>query len=301
MEYLIKKKPQLGRFYLLPKIHKRTFNVPGRPVISNNGIATENISAFLEFYFKPIVQTIPHILEDRRDFLCRLNDLPEIPENAILDTCDVVTFDIVTCHIPHEESIEIMKKFLNEKDNKPVSTESLCDLAKLTLKENYFELGDEVYRQMLGTAIGTKFAPTYADIFMAGLERKIFESGEFNPFVWLCFLDDIFCLWTEGEENLNNCFKYLNEFHPTIKFTMEKSYEKINFLDVVVYKENKHLSTDLYTKDTDTHQYLHATSCHRSCIKRAIPYGQAIRIKRICSDENNLNRRLLELESRIFK
>ena len=29
MEYLTKKKPQLGRFYLLPKIHKRTFNAPG--------------------------------------------------------------------------------------------------------------------------------------------------------------------------------------------------------------------------------------------------------------------------------
>ena len=298
MEYLIKKKPQLGRFYLLPKIHKRTFNVPGRPVISNNGTATENISAFLDFYLKPIVQTIPHILEDTSDFLCRLNDLPEIPENAIL-----VTFDTVGLYpnIPHEEGIEIMKTFLNERDNKPVRTESLCDLAKLILKENYFELRDEVFRQILGTAIGTKFAPTCANIFMAGLERKIFESGEFNPFVWLRFLDDIFCLWTEGEENLNNFFKYLNEFHPTIKFTMEKSYEKINFLDAVVYKENKHLSTDLYTKDTDTHQYLHAKSCHRSCIKRAIPYGQAIRIKRICSDENNLNRRLLELESWLSK
>ena len=182
MEYLIKKKPQLGRFYLLLKIHKRTFNVPGRPVISNNGIATENISAFLDFYLKPIVQTIPHILEGTRDFICRLNHLPEIPENAIL-----VTFDVVGLYpnIPHEESIEIMKTFLNERDNKPVSTESLCDLAKLILKENYFELVDEVYRQILGTAIGTKFAPTYANIFMAGLERKKFESGEFNPFVWL--------------------------------------------------------------------------------------------------------------------
>ena len=39
-DYLITKKPQLVRFYLLPKIHKRTSNVPGRPVISNNGTAT---------------------------------------------------------------------------------------------------------------------------------------------------------------------------------------------------------------------------------------------------------------------
>ena len=66
MEYLIKKKTQYGRFYLLPKIHKRTFNVPGRPVISNNSTVTENISAFLDFYLKPVAETILHILEDTR-------------------------------------------------------------------------------------------------------------------------------------------------------------------------------------------------------------------------------------------
>ena len=108
-----------------------------------------------------MVQTIPHILEDTRDFLCRLNDLPEIPENAIL-----VTFDVVGLYpnIPHEEGIEIIKTFLNERDNKPVKTESLRDLAKLILKENYFELGDEAYRQILGTAIGTNFALTYLKV-----------------------------------------------------------------------------------------------------------------------------------------
>ena len=73
---------------------------------------------------------------------------------------------------------------------------------------------------------------------------------------------------------------------------MEKSFNKINFLDVTVSKNNNKLSTDLYTKETVKHQYLHAKSCHCSCIKRAIPYGQAVRIKRICSDENVLNERL---------
>ena len=51
-DHRLMKNPQLGRFYLLPKIHKRTSNVPGRPVISNNGIASENISAFLDFHLK---------------------------------------------------------------------------------------------------------------------------------------------------------------------------------------------------------------------------------------------------------
>ena len=40
--------PKVARFYLLPKIHKRLHNVPGRLVISNCGFYTENISLFLD-------------------------------------------------------------------------------------------------------------------------------------------------------------------------------------------------------------------------------------------------------------
>ena len=69
MNYLIKKKPQPEQFYLLQKIHKRTFNVPSRPVLSNIGTATQNISAFLDFYLKPVDQTILYILKDAGDFL----------------------------------------------------------------------------------------------------------------------------------------------------------------------------------------------------------------------------------------
>ena len=103
-DYLMKK-PQLGRFYLLPKIHKRTPNVPGRPVISNNGRATENISTFLDFHLKNIVSTIPHTLEDTRDFLQRLNQISDIPENTLL-----VSFDVVGLYppIPHHQGVKIM-------------------------------------------------------------------------------------------------------------------------------------------------------------------------------------------------
>ena len=38
----------------------------------------------------------------------------------------------------------------------------------------------------------------------------------------------IFNFLTDGEEKLKESFKYLNEFHPNIKFTMEKSLNKIS-------------------------------------------------------------------------
>ena len=57
------------------------------------------------------------------------------------------------------------------------------------------------------------------------------------------------------------------------------------------------LVTSLFTKSTDSHQYLHATSYHRSIYKKSIPYGQAIRMKQICLNEVDLQRKLLDLES----
>ena len=297
-EYLLVKHPQLGIFYLLPKIHKRITNVPGRPVISNNGTATERISEYLDYHLKRIIPEVPHILEDTRDLLNRIKDLSDIPDDAIL-----VSFDVVGLypHIPHDDGLKFLKKFLDGRRDKSVSTESLIELAKLILKENYFELGDQIYQQILGTAIGTIFAPTYANLFMAGLESEIFDIYELQPLLWLRFLDDIFCIWTHGKEKLMEFFEFINQYHPTIKFTMEQSTDSISFLDVKLSLVGNHIETDVYTKKTDTHQYLHASSCHRNTHKRSIPYSQAIRIKRICSNEEQLNNRLMDLESWLVK
>ena len=54
-------------------------------------------------------------------------------------------------------------------------------------------------------------------------------------------------------------------------------------------KVGSKLETDLYCKPTDTHQYLHAKSCHRDVYKGSIAYGQVVRFNIICSTEEKLN------------
>ena len=54
-----------------------------------------------------------------------------------------------------------------------MSTESLIELAGLVLRNNHFEFNDTFKKQKEGTAIGIKFAPLYAIIFMAALEEEI--------------------------------------------------------------------------------------------------------------------------------
>ena len=67
---------------------------------------------------------------------------------------------------------------------------------------------------------------------------------------------------------------------------------------IQVSKRNSTLQTDLYCKDTDRHQYLHTKSCHKYVSKKHIPFGQAVWLRRIISDDNVLlDERLKELET----
>ena len=51
-----KKTTSLGKLYLLPKIHKRLSEVPGRPVISNCGTPMEKVSESLDSELKSVTQ-----------------------------------------------------------------------------------------------------------------------------------------------------------------------------------------------------------------------------------------------------
>ena len=52
----------------------------------------------------------------------------------------------------------------------------------------------------------------------------------------------------------------------------------------------------IFVKPTDTHQYLEACSCHVFHSKRAIPYSQALRLNRICSEPSFFDQRCNQLE-----
>ena len=88
----------------------------------------------------------------------------------------------------------------------------------------------------------------------------------------------------------------MNGKHPTVKFTAEWSQTSVNFLDVAVSLTGGKVITDLYVKPTDSHQYLHFSSCHPYHCKKGIPYSQALCLNRIFSDSNSFDRRYNDLE-----
>ena len=76
-----------------------------------------------------------------------------------------------------------------------------------------------IKQQVSGTAIGTKFAPPYTCIFMEHLK----------PWLILRYIDDIFFLWTHGEDELYKFLELLNCIHPNLNFTLESPREETKF------------------------------------------------------------------------
>ena len=108
-------------------------------------------------------------------------------------------------------------------------------------------------------------------------------------------------IWTEGSDNLKIFIDYLNNIHPTIKFTSSHSYTNVPFLDVNVSLNNGNIYTDLYTKPTDKHQHLLFSSCHPLHTKKAIPFSLALRLRRICSTYETFKTRAAELTTYLLK
>ena len=57
----------------------------------------------------------------------------------------------------------------------------------------------------------------------------------------------------------------------------------------------------MYSKPTGTCQYLDSKSCHPRHVKKAIPHGQALRLKRICSSDNIFDEQVKELKGNLYK
>ena len=90
IKYFMMKDPKFARFYLLLKMHKRLHDVPGQPVISNCDYYTENISSFLDFHLQSFAREVKSELKETNDFLKELHSLPNLPDDIIFCTVDVV-------------------------------------------------------------------------------------------------------------------------------------------------------------------------------------------------------------------
>ena len=120
---------------------------------------------------------------------------------------------------------------------------------------------------------------------MDDLQTKLLQSQSLQPLVWFRYIDEVFFIWTHGNDKLEKFLDDLNSFDFNIKFTHESSKDNVTFLDFMLKFSKVYLTTDLHIKDTDQHQFLRFNSSHPDHTKRSIIYSQALRLAKICTFE----------------
>jgi len=285
-KYITNYIPKCPIFYGMPKIHKK--DCPLRPIVSQINGPTYRINQLIHELLMVAENEIPYLFKDTTTFLNTIEKHKLTLDDTILVTMDVVS---LYTNIPHNQAVEYVTSYYEEtltewhkydREIQPVSIEMLKKLLEFMLNECTFEFNNIYYRQNYGCPMGAPASVRIANIYMYVFLRNFFTSyiGPKPPFVGR-LIDDIFLLWNHQEAELLTLFSALNNYHTTIKFEINYSSDSVNFLDTTVYKVNNEIHTKLYIKPTDKKQYLHYSSCHPLHVKKAIPFSQALRYRRI--------------------
>ena len=288
-----------GLFFATGKVHKLDGKkqdvdlLPLRPVISNIGTATYEVSKYVSDLISPLAKG-KYTIESTKDFINKLKC------KSIKPGYQMVSFDVTNLftNIPLNFTINIiLDKIYKEKLIKTtLKRDELRKLLELCTKEMHFSFNDVIYKQVDGVAMGSPLGPVLANVFMVELENQLIPKMSEKVSLWERYVDDTFTFIKENEiENVKNV---LNTFHKDIKFTHEvEKNGNIAFLDVSVNKkEDGSFQTKVYRKKTDTNLYVNWMSFAPKAWKIGTLKGLFRRAFLVCSEEEGLNEEIKHLK-----
>lgn len=283
--------PRIRRFYILPKIHKDPdkwtipFRIPaGRPIVSDCGSETYATAEYIDHFLNPLSTKHPSYIKDTYHFISIVKGL-KIPPNSFFFSIDI---DSLYTNIETEAGLRAVKKIFGKYPDHQRPDTELVTLLEINLGRNDFEFNNQYFLQVKGVAMGKKFAPAYANIFMADWEEAALNKCEKKPFTYLRYLDDIFGIWNHSEEEFKKFINTLDTHDPSIRLKYDFDHQSIDFLDTTVYKgqpfhNQQTLDIKVYFKTTDTHSLLFKSSYHPRHTYKGLVKSQLIRFHRICT------------------
>lgn len=124
---------------------------------------TSRIGRYIDFHLQPLVKSMPSYLKDTKDTIALLQQVNYSED--LLVTADVTA--LYTC-IPHDLGLSAIELYLSRSKCIPrIQKIFIMDLLHCATKHNYFWYNNNFFLQQKGVAIGPKFAPSLANLFMA--------------------------------------------------------------------------------------------------------------------------------------
>lgn len=159
--------PRPRRFYILPKIHKDpgSWTVPGeippgRPIVSDCGSETYGTAEYIDHFLYPLSIKHPAYIKDTYHFIELVRNLL-VPLDSLFFTIDVESL-YTNINIP--AGLAMVRGFFQKFPDTERPDEQILKLLEINLTRNDFEFNGKYYLQIKGTAMGKRFAPSYANV-----------------------------------------------------------------------------------------------------------------------------------------
>ena len=91
----------------------------------------------MDYLLQPFAQSVRSYIKDTNHFLNKIKRIGKLPEGAIL--CNTDAFGLYP-NIPHREGLASLYEFLETRENKQISSDTLAELAEIVLKIIYLDL-----------------------------------------------------------------------------------------------------------------------------------------------------------------
>ena len=206
-----------GYLYANPKIHKSMHDPPIRPIISQVGTVTYDLTKTLCNIISPYMSR-NFMINSTYEFL----EIARGTENVKL----LASFDVenLFTNVPVEETIDIIIEcvYNNDKIKKPnIPRDILQELLHICTTETPFTTPEgKLYNQINGVSMESALGPVFANYYISSVENKILAAFKNeHQITYFRYVDDIFVIAANYDvlEQLRKLF----ENKSCLKFTFE--------------------------------------------------------------------------------
>ena len=295
-------------------------SIPSRLVVGMSNCQLSRVQCWLETFLTPLAKLYGDFeyIKDSTDMLQHIEttkkNLQEAGDNdwddKILFTIDVRAL-YPSVKFPYLfDSIKDCFKRCTKWSNHQIAL--LLELIFYTLRNQQIQWEEKIYTFKQGLLTGGKHSVPLANIFLTYIMKELLRTNAdfkrvFNEIIvlWKRFIDDCAGITKGNIYDYLRWFKILQEHFQ--KFDLELTTDTDSFaidgeiiteketkvatvLDMDIFKEENTVHTKEHRKETSASTYLHYTSAHPRYTFKGIMKSQILRIRRLCSrDEDYLD------------
>jgi len=166
------------------------------------------------------------------------NDLIDIPYDHNIK---FASFDIngMYSNIPITDLMTTLRKLCEVNNVDDRTTQDIMRIAQTLVLQNYFRFRDTIYIQNEGLAMGAPTSSILSEVYLQYMENTTVYELLIKLKVedYFRYVDNILVMYKD-DKNIHRVLEDFNNLIPNMKFTLEKEYNKINFLDITITKNH---------------------------------------------------------------